>query len=290
MHPDRSDHRARFRHVRRLMLLPLLLILAACGQSAVEVVLPAESRTQNGAPALCRGIVAGKVTSLDLSAPQPIASVTLESDEIARIVLRDGVQAFVLESGEIEFDVSSVAEGAQPLPSGTRLTASHRNAVQQAIDRWASGWNITVVVAGLFAMLTTLFIARSLVRGALGLVRLAIASGIALGVAYLGAPALAPLVERHAYPLLDSTRVTPTPPEASTPNAPPPAQATPGTSSLDTIAKSASEALGTWGKQASDVLRNRPLPNPVYPAFFGLWIVTFVTLQAVLRPRRSAAD
>lgn len=284
MRLERTVWHDRIRQGLPIVLLSLSALLWGCGASTVDVVLPAEAKTRDGSAAVCRGVVAGKVTTLAPGATQPTATVTLESGEVAEIVLRDGVQAWVLDSGDIEFDVSGVAEGARPLPSGTKLVAARRNAVQQAMDRWATGWNLGVVVVGLLAMAIAVLVVRTLVRGALGLARLVVACAAGLGVAYLTAPALAPLIERHVYPLLESARDASASSAATAPE-PPSAGAPTGSNrgaDLEAITKAASERLGEWGRQAADALRNRPLPNPVYPAFFGLWLTCFLALASLL--------
>ncbi len=274
----------------RLTLLLLALLLTACGSTTVDVVLPAEVKTATGSSAICRGVVAGKVSAVRSGNPAT-ATVTLESPEVAAIVMRDGVRAYVLDSGDVEFDVTQVTDTAARLPSGSTLVATRRNVMEAAIERWATGWNVTVVVAGLVAMLLILLITRSFARGVAGLARLALSCGLALVVAYLATPPLAPLVERHVYPLLESARSRPVPaPSGSTPT---PAPTTPADTTapsdkaipqdLQQLADAAADQLGAWGRQAAETLRSRPLPDPVYPTFFAVWLLGFVVLSSMLR-------
>jgi hypothetical protein len=272
-----------------MLLVFATLWLGACGASTVDVVLPPEASTSSGSSAICRGVIAGKVSAMT-AIPQPTATVTLESEEIAGVVLRDGVRAFVLDSGDIEFDVSGVSEGATPLPSGSKVVATRRNAVEAAISRWATGWNITVIIAGLLAVSIALMIARSLVRGAVGLAKLAVACVVALGVAYLATPPLAPIVERHVYPLLESARGhAPVVPPAAAPTQPS-SGASKSQADVDDLARSAADQVGEWGRRLADTLRDRPLPNPVYPTFFGLWLIVFLLATSMLRKATPSAD
>ena len=264
-----------------------VLVLAGCGSSTVDVVLPSDAKTHPDSKSTCRNVIAGSVTSV--TATQPVtATVRLDSSDISEIVLREGVQAYVLDSGDIEFDVKAVSEGAKPLPSGSKLVATRRNAVQAAIDRWATGWNIAVVIVGLIAMLVVFVIGRAVA----GMARIVVALLLAGAIAYLAAPPLAPMVEQYAYPLLESARGKPvqapagssqTPPQQ--PTAAPAVEKARG--DLDRLAESASETLGSCGRQVTDTLRNRPLPNPVYPAFFGVWLVGFVLFASTLRRATS---
>jgi hypothetical protein len=245
---------------------------------------------------------------------QRVATVTLDSTHLADVLMREGVKAWVLDSGGIEFDVSGVAEGAKALPSGSRIVAERRNAVETAVQRWATGGNIVVIGVGLLARLVVLSIAKALLRGAAVIARLVVACGLAAGVAYLAAPPLAPFIERELYPLLESARtdasssagasadgaaapqtsgeaqpeagatgsavgIAQTSPPASTPNVGLDAKR----ARLDELANAAKQRLGEWGRQTTEALRNRPLPNPIYPAFFGAWLVSFVVLAGLLR-------
>jgi len=284
-----ADDRRPLPPVLRLTLLCLALLLAACGSSTVDVVLPDDVKTATGSSAICRGVMAGKISAVRSGSPAT-ATVTLDSPEVTGIVMREGVRAYVLDSGDIEFDVTRVTETATRLPAGSTLVATRRNTIEAAIDRWATGWNVTVIVGGLVVMLLILLIARTFARGVAGLARLALACGLALVVAYLATPPLAPLVERHVYPLLESARSQPvsapagsppTPDAATTVDTGDPADTVP--QELQRLADAASEQLGAWGRQAADTLRNRPLPDPVYPTFFAVWLVGFLIAASLLR-------
>ena len=265
-----------------------LLALVGCGSATVDVVLPTDATTHQDSKATCRNVIAGTVTSV--TATQPVtATVRLDSSDISEIVLREGVQAYVLDSGDIEFDVKAVSEGAKPLPSGSKLVATRRNAVQAAIDRWATGWNIAVVVVGLITMLVVFVIARAVASMA----RIVVALLLAGAIAYLAAPPLAPMVEQYAYPLLESARGKAAQAPAGSSPTPQQSAGDPAVEKargdLDRLAESASETLGSWGRQVTDTLRNRPLPNPVYPAFFGVWLVGFLLLASFMRRATRAA-
>jgi len=131
MHPVIHAPSAAIRTLVRLVAGCLLLpLLVGCGSPTVEVVLPSDASTATGASAICRGVVAGEVTSVQDDS-QRVATVTLDSTHLADVLMREGVKAWVLDSGGIEFDVSGVAEGAKALPSGSRIVAERRDRLGQ---------------------------------------------------------------------------------------------------------------------------------------------------------------
>jgi hypothetical protein len=269
-----------------LAIAVVMAVLAGCGAPTVDVVLPEQSKTTTASSATCRGVVAGKVTTVSAAAPS-VATVELDSSDIAKIVLRDGVQAFVLDSGDVEFDVSGVQEGAKALPSGSKIVATRRNAVEAAISRWATGWNITVVIVGLVTMLLLVALARTLVRGVAGMARIALALAVSGAIAYFVAPPLAPQIERHVYPRLEAARGKADPAATSTQTPAQPSDSSgpedKARSDLRELASAASDKLGEWGQKTAEILKSRPLPNPVYPAFFGVWLVGFLIAASLLR-------
>ena len=186
-----------------------VVLLTACGSSHVNVTLPEDATTQVGTKVISKNLIVGSVDSIVLTPGAKgtkMATVQFESSKLASTILVDGVRAFVLDDGQIDFDLTQTLSSSKPLAPGTTIIATKRNVVEAVVERWATKSNTTIFAIGALGILIALIAARMFARGVIGLVRIAIACAISVVLAYVASPRLAPLVEEHIYPLLESAR------------------------------------------------------------------------------------
>jgi len=301
------------------------LLLTACGSSHVNVTLPEDATTQVGTKVISKNLIVGSVDSIVLTPGAngtKMATVQFESSYLASTILVDGVRAFVLDDGQIDFDLTQTLSSSKPLAPGTTIIATKRNVVEAVVERWATKSNTTIFAIGAIGILVALIAARMFARGVIGLIRIAIACAISVALAYVASPRLAPFVEEHIYPLLESARAeiqkdspsaNPAPPglapttpvtnvntSSQTTSATNPATASPAvpTTSASTLpaaaptslipepvavlTKNTANAAKELSERYIDALKTKPLPNPIYLTFFLVWIVSFVVIQSLL--------
>ncbi len=182
-----------------------LLTLGGCGQTEVDVRLPADA-TEAVAPMVLSGSVAvGQVASVSDVDGVRTAHVVLD-DDLGGSLLREGVVAWAEPSAGGEVLILDVTHaGDTPLSSPATLIAKRRTAmstVEAAATRWTRNGTLWAVGVGAVAFIVLILGARIFLRSFAGLVLIAVSIAGAAFIAFLLNGITAAALVTFVYPYI----------------------------------------------------------------------------------------
>lgn len=188
------------------ILAALLLVVAGCGRTTVEVDLPVDVASDVRGDVVSGGMVVGNVVLLAENGGTKTVTVEFTERDLAREMLRPGVVVWIeaTDQGELlDFDVSAAGDGA--IPEASVLVAKRRTPIDRAeayAQRWARNGTLVTVAVGAIVALTLAFVLRSLLGSIGGIVMVVFSAGLAGGLAYLVNGLAASLLLEFVYPHL----------------------------------------------------------------------------------------
>ena len=186
-------------------VLAALTLLSGCGQTEVDVQLPADS-TGAVAPMVLSGSVSvGQVSSVSDVGGVRTAHVVLDSD-LGATLLREGVVAWAepSDNGEVlVLDVTNAGETQLSVPA--TLIAKRRTAMataEAAATRWARNGTLWAVGVGAIAFIVLILGARIFLRSFAGLILIGVSIAGAVFIALLLNGLAAGAVVTWVYPYI----------------------------------------------------------------------------------------